>query len=152
MKSSELLAEIEKNISLGMVPQSLLGQKTSAEKSEPQLSNPAEFKRYLESLQPQIENALHETRRVEQIIIVLLVILFAVALGLSIAANILHWPWHTQALTVPGLGIGAYGAVHEISRVLRENLALRLLPGMLPFLPTDQAATVIRQILKRSEK
>ena len=110
MKSTDLLAEIEKNISLGRVPQTLLGQKTSADRSEHQLATEADFKRYLESLQPQIENALQ------------------------------------------GLGIGCYGAVREISRVRRENLALRLLPGMLPLLSSAQASTVIRELFKSSSK
>ena len=111
------------------------------------LDTPKTMARYAQMMTPQIRSALANNRRLEGILIALIVLLFVIASGLTIVGNFKSWDWTRSAAVIPGLGVTSAWPIRRLAQLRRENIQLETLPVLLPVLSADAAADVVKKLL-----
>ncbi len=94
-----------------------------------------------------IDAAIEKNRRTEQIVVGVLVSLFAVGLGLIVyAAIVQHWQ-----LLVPGsiVQMVLFFPIRRLIRLREDNMRLRILPQLLRLANSDDAKFLAARLVKR---
>jgi hypothetical protein len=111
------------------------------------LDAPEAMRQYAQMMTPQIHGALANNRRVETLLIVLIVLLFLVACGLTVVGHYKGWNWTTSVVAIPGVGATCVWPIRRLTRLRKENIQLELLPLLLPLLTPGDARDVVRRFL-----
>jgi hypothetical protein len=135
-------------LSLGKTKLKTLG--TLAEGSQAQgelsLDSPEGLARYAQILKPSILAVLNANRSKERLVIACLVVLLVLACVLAAYGN----THDLRVAVVPGLGFAAWWPVVVLMRLRKENMALQMLPDLLPLLPPKDASELLKKMLLSS--
>lgn len=145
MRSTELLRSIYSDLDQRATKLKTLGP-ASAEEKYLALDSPEGLSRYAQILRPNILAALNSNRNTERLIIGCLVALLALACVLAYYGNV-HDHRLVVAATIPGLGFAAWWPIVTLLRLRREDVALQILPDLLPLLSAKDAAEIVKKFL-----
>ena len=122
-----------------------LGDET---KKEVQLNSKMDMEKYSLYAKTEIDSMLAYNKKIENISIIMIIVLFIAAIGL-ILCGILVWnePTITSTGTVSGLGISIIWPVKKLLEIKDSNIHLQKFLLMIPLLSPETAGEMAEKIL-----
>jgi hypothetical protein len=145
VRTADLFQSIYSDLDRGATKLKTLGKGAKEEDQLP-LDSAESMARYAQILRPNVLAAIRANRGKGRTIIACLIALFALAGFLAFYGNV-HGLAYLTAMSIPGLGVAAWWPIAVLVRLRREDVALQLLPDLLPLLAPKDAAEVVKKML-----
>lgn len=100
-----------------------------------------------DAIKKEVDSLFFRNRIYERSIGAALIVLFGVAMWLTVRAHLQDALWLSTGVVIPGLGVSACWSIKKLLDIRRDNIRLVILPLVIPLLPPPDAATLLTEIM-----